>query len=850
MDRLLKYFEPEKYTLDLKIDKNKKTIGGVVTIVGEAKADKVKFHAVRLNINDVKIDGSAVKFTTINDELEIATKKGKQEIVINYDGKLNENMQGAYLSTYQFKGKTETIVATQFESHYAREAFPCIDEPAAKAIFELTIAVPEGSDDIVLSNMPAKDEFRNAPSEGLKDDTTLHKPEANAWLGAFRSAAARGLAREPRGDGRERRGAKPSISSGFRIISFEPTPRMSTYLLAWVIGRFHGKTVTNDHGVEITTYCSLAQDLDSVDFANEIAAKSLEFYDDNFKEPYPLKKLTQVALPDFEAGAMENWGLVTYRESMMLISKDATLGAKKGVALTVAHELSHQWFGDLVTMQWWDDLWLNESFASVMEYYAVDYIHPEYKIFEGFFTGDACAALNRDAYTGVQAVHQDVKDPAEIATLFDAAIVYAKGARLMLMLIRLMGWKQFCKGLVDYFNKFKYQNTVGDDLWACLKPYAGFDPSKLMHAFIDRPGYPVITNEGDNFKKFSQKRFLLDGGKMLESDWPLPEITEDMSGHYVLNLTEDEFEVRLKNFDNLGLEEKLRLLIDRDLITKSGLQCADSLVPLAMRFKDESAPAVWNKIASLVSNLKIYFDDESEEEKLLKEYVLELVDGKLKEIGLTTRENDDEDMIRLRANLMGLDYYAEDEARFKELAKLYNEDYSKMDKEIRDDILSAKVYLEPMVVGGYLEKYKVIADPDVKFDYLAAACLVRDEKQLDKLVALLGDFDTVKSQDQLYLFIYLYRNPKSRVRAFNYVTKNWESIRKTGGDKTLSDYPMLIARLSRTEEELKKYVDFFGPMREDPALSRAIEIGENEIKARVKLISKYHDLVLEALKNR
>ena len=155
MDRLLKYFEPEKYTLDLRIDKNKKTIGGVVTIVGEAKADKVKFHAVRLNINDVKIDGSAVKFTTINDELEIATKKGQQEIVINYDGKLNENMQGAYLSTYQFKGKTETIVATQFESHYAREAFPCIDEPGAKAEFDLAITVPEKdlkAGDIILAN--------------------------------------------------------------------------------------------------------------------------------------------------------------------------------------------------------------------------------------------------------------------------------------------------------------------------------------------------------------------------------------------------------------------------------------------------------------------------------------------------------------------------------------------------------------------------------------------------------------------------------------------------------------------------------------------------------------------------
>ncbi len=576
MERLLDYFVPERYILDLDIDKDAKTIGGVVTVTGEVKTENVKFHAVGLKITDVLVDGQKVEFRADGEILEIKNVAlGEAEITIYYNGTLNENMEGAYLSYYEYNGKKETIVATQFESHYAREAFPCIDEPAAKAIFELTIGTVD--EDLVLSNMPVKTVVKN---------TTV----------------------------------------------FEPTPRMSTYLLAWVVGKFHGKTVTNEHGVEITTYCSLAQELDFVDFANEIAARSLEFYDDNFKEPYPLKKLTQVALPDFEAGAMENWGLVTYRESMMLVSKNATLGTKKSVALTVAHELSHQWFGDLVTMKWWDDLWLNESFASVMEYYAVDFIHPEYKIFEGFFTGDACAALMRDAYSGVQSVHQEVHDPAEIATLFDSAIVYAKGARLMLMLIRLMGWEQFCKGIADYFDKYKYQNTVGDDLWKCLKPYAEFDPGELMHAFIDKPGYPVITNLGDDFRKFSQKRFLLDG-PMKKSDWPLPEITEDMSGHYVLNLSEDEFNERLKDFDKLGLEEKLRLLIDRDLLSKSGLVGADSLVPLAIRFKDESAPAVWNKVAGLIGNLKVYFDDESEGEKLLKQYVLKLVDGKLGEVG-------------------------------------------------------------------------------------------------------------------------------------------------------------------------------------------------------------------------
>lgn len=417
----------------------------------------------------------------------------------------------------------------------------------------------------------------------------------------------------------------------------------------------------------------------------------------------------------------------------------------------------------------------------------------------------------------------------------------------MLMLIRLMGWESFCKGLVDYFSKFKYKNTVGDDLWASLKPYADFEVGELMHAFIDRPGYPVISSIDGSFDKFSQKRFLLDD-KIQKSDWPLPEIKEDMSGHYILNLNEEEFNARLLDFDKLGLEEKLRLLIDRDLITKSGLESAASLIPLISKFKNEGLAAVWNKVAGLISNLKIYFDDESAEEKMLKKYVFDLVDEKLTEVGMVTREGDDENTIRLRANLMGLDYFAEDTKRLTELSKLYRENPEEMDKEIRDDILSAKVYLEPGVATEYLEKYKKISDPDIKFDYLASACLVRDEKELSKLLDLLGKIEVVKPQDQLYLFIYLYKNPKSREKAFMWLTKNWEFVKNFGGEKTMSDYPMLIARMVRTEKELDNYVKFFGPMRDEAAVSRAIEIGEREIWARVKLIKEDKEAVVKAVR--
>ncbi len=767
MERFLDYFVPEKYKLDLTIDKYKKTIGGVVVVEGVAKAETVKFHAVNLKIKNVLVDCVSAEFSCGDNVLEITKiALGKCEIKIEYDGKLNENMQGAYLSTYEYNGKTEIIVATQFESHYAREAFPCIDEPAAKAVFELTITADK--DDLILTNTPAG----------------------------------------------------------------EPTPRMSTYLLAWVIGKFHGKSVTNAHGTKITTYAALNQDLDAVDFANEIAAKSLEFYDDNFGVPYPLEKLDQVALPDFEAGAMENWGLVTYRESMLLAGKTATLDTKKGVALTVAHELSHQWFGDLVTMQWWDDLWLNESFASVMEYYAVDFIHPEYKIFENFFMGDALAALKRDAYSGVQSVHQDVENPEEIATLFDGAIVYAKGARLMLMLIRAMGWENFCKGITDYFEKYKYENTVGDDLWKSLKPYADFDPHKMMHAFIDQPGYPVVTkNDGE----FSQKRFLLDG-EMTESDWLLPEISEDMSGHYILNLSEEEFNERLEKFESLSLEEKLRLLIDRSLITKTDLASSASLLPLVNKFRNESSAAVWGIVLTIINSLKIFFEFGSDEEKKYKKFVGELVAPKLNELGINTREGDDENVVRLRSILLALDYYAETKENLVRLAGLFENDFSKLDAEIRADIFDAKIYVEPKVYDEYLEAYQNLADPELKFDLLLAMTLSRDEENVEKSLKLLEKPEIVKPQDQFYLFIYLYRNPVAREKVFPWLTEHWDFVAKMAGDKSLDNYPRYIANAVKTEKEFEAYRDFFDPMKKNPALLRAIEVGENEIRAQLKLI--------------
>ena len=327
--------------------------------------------------------------------------------------------------------KITNYLPPQFESHYARQCFPCIDEPAAKATFDISITTDDPDDKIVLSNMPGK----------LVD---------GVW-------------------------------------KFNTTPRMSTYLIAFVGGDLISKAGRTKNGVTVSTYATPAQPAESLDFALQTAIKSVEFYEDYFGVTYPLPKLDNVALPDFSAGAMENWGLITYRETAMLVTDGTAESSKESIATTIAHEISHQWFGNLVTMKWWNDLWLNESFASLMEYIAIDHIYPEFNIWDEYELGYVASALKRDSMPGVQSVQQEVETPDEIATLFDSAIVYAKGERLLKMLRACVGEDVFRHGLTNYFTNHQYTNTEADDLWQALSDVSSINVKQLMDPWLTRP---------------------------------------------------------------------------------------------------------------------------------------------------------------------------------------------------------------------------------------------------------------------------------------------------------------------------------------------------------------------------
>ncbi|WP_040471605.1 M1 family metallopeptidase, partial [Lentilactobacillus kisonensis] len=465
-------FQPTHYDIDLDINRETKQFSGKSTITGNAKQQAISIHQKFLTIESVQADGSDVVFK-VDDENEAINidlqKTGDVTLAIVFKAKLTDTMMGIYPSYYEVNGAKKQIVGTQFETTAARQAFPCVDEPEAKATFDLAIKYDEHPGETIISNMPE-----------VRTENGVHY--------------------------------------------FDTTMRMSTYLIAFAFGDLQSKQTTTKSGVKVGVFATKAHKADELDFALDIAKRSIEFYESFYQTPYPLPHSWQLALPDFSAGAMENWGLVTYREAYLLLDpKNTSFEMKQLVATVIAHELAHQWFGDLVTMKWWDDLWLNESFANMMEYVAIDAIEPDWHIWEVFQTSDAPAALQRDATDGVQPVHVQVENPAEIDSIFDSAIVYAKGARMLVMARALVGDDALRTGLKNYFAAHKFHNATGADLWSALGDASGMNVGAIMNSWLEQPGYPVVTAAVvDGSLTLTQQQFFIGDGKDVDRKWQIP----------------------------------------------------------------------------------------------------------------------------------------------------------------------------------------------------------------------------------------------------------------------------------------------------------------------------------------
>jgi aminopeptidase N len=828
--RLLDTFTPNHYNLTLDLTRaEEKEFSGTVIISGESIGGSISLHSKGLTIQSATIDNQPadVSFGEF-DELRLSQpnlKNGNHTIHINFSGTITDAMHGLYPCYFTHDGIKKQLFATQFESHHAREVFPCIDEPAAKAEYDLTLVTRTGI--TVLGNMPVKSEEENGDS---------------------------------------------------LTTTFEKTPRMSSYLLAFVIGELHKKSARTKSGVEVNVWATPAQNENTLDFALDIATRSIDFYDEYFGVKYPLPKSDHVALPDFSSGAMENWGLITYRESCLLVDPELTPeSSRRFIATVIAHELSHQWFGNLVTMNWWNDLWLNESFANMMEYVAIDALHPEWRMWEDFATNEVTAALRRDSLDGVQSVQADVNHPDEISTLFDPAIVYAKGGRLLVMVRKLIGEEAFRAGLKSYFEKFAYKNTVGNDLWQELESASGQPIVNLMNAWISQPGLPVVSvSNSHDAAILSQERFFIGEHQPSDTLWPIPlfanqpldikilnqkEITVSiekplqlncgLSAHFVTKYDESTREYLLKNITELPTLDKICILQDATILARAGFENSASLLPLALSLKTETNEKVFGMAAGALTELRKFVDDNDAARDSLKKISGEFAHATFKELDWGEKDGESDDDRERRTTALSLMIYSEDKEVLDEAKTRFdNNKLEDLPTEIRALIISANVkhFETPEMIENLFTTYKNTPSNDLQNDIAIGLTSTKNPETAEKILANIKDSNIIRPQDASRWFVYLIRTRENRQIAWNWLKENWAWVEDTfGEDKSYDDFIRYAATALLTTDELDDFRQFFEPMMDIPALTRTIKLGITEISARVELIERDKADVLSAL---
>ncbi|WP_243812334.1 M1 family metallopeptidase [Candidatus Nanosynbacter sp. TM7-008] len=828
--RLLDTFTPNHYNLTLDLTRaEEKEFSGTVIISGESTSESISLHSKGLTIQSATIDNQPadVSFGEF-DELRLSQpnlKNRKHTIRIDFSGNITDAMHGLYPCYFTHDGVKKQLFATQFESHHTREVFPCVDEPAAKAEYDLTLITrPKIT---VLGNMPVKSEEENGDS---------------------------------------------------LTTTFEKTPRMSSYLLAFVIGELHKKSARTESGVEVSVWATPAQNENTLDFALDIATRSIDFYDEYFGVKYPLPKSDHVALPDFSSGAMENWGLITYRESCLLADPELTPeSSRRFIATVIAHELSHQWFGNLVTMQWWNDLWLNESFANMMEYVAIDALQPDWHMWEDFATNEVTAALRRDSLDGVQSVQADVNHPDEISTLFDPAIVYAKGGRLLVMVRKLIGEEAFRAGLKSYFEKFAYKNTVGNDLWQELESASGQPIVNLMNAWISQPGLPVVSvSSSHDAATLSQERFFIGEHQPSDALWPIPlfanqpldvkildqkEVTVSiekplqlncgLSAHFVTKYDKSTREYLLKNITELPTLDKICILQDATILARAGFENSASLLPLALSLKTETNEKVFGMAAGALTELRKFVDDNDAARDSLKRISGEFARATFEELGWDEKAGESDDDRERRTTALSLMMYSEDEEVLNEAKTRFdNNKLEDLPTEIRALIISANVrhFETPEMIENLFAAYKNTPSNDLQNDIAIGLTSTKNPETAEKILANIKDSNIIRPQDASRWFVYLIRTRESRQIAWNWLKKNWAWVEDTfGEDKSYDDFIRYAATALLTTNELNDFQQFFEPMENIPALTRTIKLGITEISARAELIKRDKEAVISEL---
>ncbi|CAI2170148.1 17754_t:CDS:10 [Funneliformis geosporum] len=788
---------PTHYTLTLTPDMVNFTFIGSETVnINISENTKIiTLHVNEIEINSAKIinldlkTSKSCEATNINydTQKETVTLTFPQEfssgttasLHIEYNGILNDKMVGFYRSSYEDKnGNTKCMITTQFAATDARRAFPSWDEPAIKATFDITLIVP--SDMTTLSNM-------NVVSE-----TQL-------------------------GDGKKK-------------VKFNRTPLMSTYLVAFIVGDLGYIEAYTPGGridcepISIRVYAPRGNEQYG-EFALSVAIQALEYFTEVFGIPFPLPKCDMIAIPDFGFGAMENWGLITYRTANVLFDPiDSNVETKKNIAYTVSHEIAHQWFGNLVTMEWWDHLWLNEGFATWAGNFAVDKFFPDWDIWTQFVTEGFQSALQLDSLRSSHPIEVPVNDTSEISQVFDA-ISYYKGASVIRMLNSFLGEKVFLSGIRRYLKLHAFGNATTDDLWQALSTESGNDVVQFMTGWTKMVGYPVLTvqESAPETLIIKQCRFLSSGVISPDEDttiWWVPlgvdlgpdnqsdikssvltkkEITLKLpprnsdfyqlnarkTGVFRVNYTPERL-FKLGQAVRSGLLEvndRIGAIADAAALATSGYGKTSNFLSFIKEFEGEDKYVVWREINSrLINILNVWFEQPTPIYHGLQTFNRELSSRLVSKLGWEYSESDDHLTTLLRTLIISIAGGANDPDTVKEAYRRFNLFTKQNDESALHPNIRGVVFKIVLSHDGGDEEFEAILriyreskTADQKLEALSGLGFAQRDDLIQRALQF-AISEEVKNQDVISAFASLQSNPKSRRQLWNFVKDNWDLI--------------------------------------------------------------------------
>jgi len=818
--------------------------------------NKVNEESKKIKSKNISYDSTEQTVSIEFDESEMSSVQVNDSLVLrmNYTGILNDKMCGFYRSQYvdASTGESKWMGTTQFEAADARRAFPCFDEPALKATFNVTLIVPDHMD--AISCMPVVSEEK--------------------------------------------------LEGHLKRVKYDTTPVMSTYLLAFVIGEFDYIEEVSKHNKRVRVYTQKGK-TELGKFALHVAVRSLDFFTELFEFDYPISKMDLLAIPDFAAGAMENMGCVTYRETRLLIDPvQSSQATKQATARTIAHEVSHMWFGNLVSPSWWRYLWLKEGFARFLEYFSVDELFPDWDMWTQFVQEVFSAAQNLDSLRSSHPVEVEVYNTGEISEIFDL-ISYAKGASLNRMLANWVGIGKVKTGLQNYIKEFAYRSTVTEDLWKSLEDVSQLPVKEVMDTFVKQTGYPVVSVEEKHVEgglelHLTQTRFLLDGTTD-DTKWMIPirvtagrptilaEELDERVQHPLILMKEKHMKCTLKHIDQndwiklnsnqsgfyrvkysssllkklaeavregklIDPADRLGLVSDVFALAKAGHGSLTDCFDLIQNFSKEQEYSVWAVIAENVSTVESIFKDESISPMMYK-FIISLFKGLFPKYGWSAKPDEGHLDALFRSTIISKLLDSDDKDITKEAKELFDRALNGQETIAPD--IRGTVYKSVVRNGGkeefdkVLSIYETSSSQEEKVRAIVGICATKDHELIQRAISYIWS-DKVRRQDICYPLSAMAGNTKGEELSWAYVKNNWDTIYSYfgAGHAMLGGILASSTRSFNSDDKAAEVEEFFKrsqQVNQVNGIERAYQQSAERIRYKANLISRERDNLLQWL---